>query len=132
MATLRREANVDHLQAIFRQLAREQRRQEEGIVADTKAGITKIYLSVSKESLQDAAALMAEELEPSVSKRLDTYLAEQPDDVKIETLFNELLRNYNVAAKLLRQREKEIAELKQALEGAQKQLHSQQLTSAPD
>ena len=132
ISNLQHEAGVDHLRAIFRQLAKEQRQEIEDVVADTTSEIKKIYSSVSKESLQDAVANLEDELEPSVSKHLDTYLAKQPDDVEIEPLFHELLRTCNIAAKLARQREKEIAELKQALERAQKQLHSQQLMSAPD
>lgn len=132
ISNLQHEADVDHLRAIFRQLAKEQQQEIEDVVADTTAEIKKIYSSVSKESLQDAVANLEDKLEPSISKHLNAYLARQPDDVEIEPLFNELLHSYNNAAKLLRQREKEIAELKQALEGAQKQMHSKQLMSAPD
>lgn len=119
MATLQRDADVEHLKGIFRQLAKEQRLQNREIADETRKRTEEMYSSVSKDSLRDAAAELEGDLEPSVSEHLENYLARQPNDVAIEPLIKDLLSNYNDAVKLLHQREKDIVRLKQALQDAQ-------------
>ena len=119
MATLQREADVEHLKGIFRQLAKEQRLQNREIADETRKRTEERYSTISKDSLRDAAAELKGDLEPSVSEHLEHYLAKQPDDVAIEPLIGDLLSNYNNAVKLLHQREKDVLRLKQALQDAQ-------------
>lgn len=109
IATLQRKADVNHLQAIFRQLAREQRQEKKELVEDTKTKTAKIYSTVPIDALQDAAAELADELQPAVSGFIESYRAKQPDDIGIDSLIQALLRNYNEAVKQLRQRENDIA-----------------------
>lgn len=104
ISSLQTEASADHLKKVFRFFNRTKNSQKENAVSHAIDETEKRYIHFSKKTLQLIIDELDEELEPSAQQFFDRFLKQAEPDINTEELLRSLLKTYNTAVRLYRQR----------------------------
>jgi len=104
ISSLQNEASAEHLKKVFRSFNKTKNNQKETAVNNAIDETERQFLYFSKETLQLIIDELDEELEPSVQQFFDRFLMQAEPDINTEELLRSLLKTYNTAVRLYRQR----------------------------
>lgn len=105
ISSLQNEASAEHLKRVFRSFNRIKKTQKEDAVSNAIDRTERQFLFFSKSTLQVIIDELDDDLEPSVQQFLDRFLKQAEPDINTEELLRSLLKTYNTAVRLYRQRQ---------------------------